>query len=128
MVLLSLLPVGPDADVGERGARHCGTPASAEFLQTDRMQTLRWLRVVGDTIFAAGIVALGWFVLGLKTGWSLRREPEGGRDGQAHRSPQIDLAAPRRAGPDRGLIASSRPARAPAASAPAAPSPRSHPT
>lgn len=37
---------------------------SAEFMQTDLMETLRWLRVVGDTIFAAGAVALGWFVLG----------------------------------------------------------------
>ena len=35
------------------------------------MDTLRWLRVVGDTIFAAGMVALGWFVMGLKTGWSI---------------------------------------------------------
>jgi nitric oxide reductase subunit B len=46
---------------------------SAEFLQTPTMDTLRWLRVVGDTLFAAGIVALGYFVLGLKTGWSLRK-------------------------------------------------------
>jgi nitric oxide reductase subunit B len=38
------------------------------------MDTLRWLRVVGDTIFAAGMVALGWFVVGLKTGWSLTKE------------------------------------------------------
>jgi nitric oxide reductase subunit B len=47
---------------------------SAEFMQTPLMDTLRWLRVIGDTIFAAGAVALGWFVLGLKTGWSLERE------------------------------------------------------
>jgi nitric oxide reductase subunit B len=32
------------------------------------MQTLRWLRVPGDTLFAAGAVALAWFVAGLKTG------------------------------------------------------------
>ena len=38
------------------------------------MDTLRWLRVVGDTIFAAGMVALGWFVMGLKTGWSITGE------------------------------------------------------
>jgi nitric oxide reductase subunit B len=44
---------------------------SAEFLQTDLMDTLRWLRVVGDTIFAVGIIGLGVFVLGLKTGWSV---------------------------------------------------------
>ena len=29
---------------------------SAEFLQTDLMQTLRWLRAFGDTIFAVGAV------------------------------------------------------------------------
>ncbi len=34
------------------------------------------MRVVGDTIFAVGIMALGWFVLGLKTGWSLTAERE----------------------------------------------------
>ena len=44
---------------------------SAEFLQTPTLHTLRWLRVVGDTVFATGVLALGWFVLGLKTGRSL---------------------------------------------------------
>jgi len=44
---------------------------SAEFMQTGTMNVLRWLRVVGDTIFAIGVIALGWFVLGLKTGWSV---------------------------------------------------------
>ncbi|MBI2423543.1 MAG: nitric-oxide reductase large subunit [Candidatus Hydrogenedentes bacterium] len=50
---------------------------SAEFTQTGLMDTLRWLRVIGDTIFALGVVSLAWFVLGLKTGWSLedRRDP-----------------------------------------------------
>ena len=42
------------------------------------MDTLRWLRVIGDTIFAVGVLALGWFVLGLKTGWSLTGERETG--------------------------------------------------
>ncbi len=49
---------------------------SAEFLQTDTMQALRWLRVIGDTVFAVGIVALVVFVAGLTTGWSIQR----GRD------------------------------------------------
>jgi nitric oxide reductase subunit B len=31
------------------------------------------MRVVGDTIFAAGMLVLGWFVFGLKGGWSLER-------------------------------------------------------
>ena len=43
---------------------------SAEFMQTPLLDKLRWMRVIGDTIFALGAVGLGWFVLGLKTGWS----------------------------------------------------------
>lgn len=70
MVLLSLLPVGllqtwASVEHGLWYAR------SAEFLQTDIMNILRWLRVVGDTIFALGVVVLGAFVVGLKTGWSV---------------------------------------------------------
>ena len=49
----------------------CGNARSMEFMQTDLMETLRWLRAIGDTIFAIGALALGWFVIGLKTGWSL---------------------------------------------------------
>ncbi|MBY0359097.1 MAG: nitric-oxide reductase large subunit [Candidatus Obscuribacterales bacterium] len=70
MVLISLLPVGlmqtwASVEYGLWYAR------SSEFLQTDLMNILRWLRVIGDTIFAIGVVALAWFVLGLKTGWSV---------------------------------------------------------
>jgi nitric oxide reductase subunit B len=70
MVLLSVLPVGllqAWASI-EHGMWYARSP---EFLQTPTMDTLRWLRVVGDTIFAVGALAFGWFVLGLKTGWSL---------------------------------------------------------
>jgi nitric oxide reductase subunit B len=61
MVVLSLLPVGlmqtwASVEYGYWYAR------SAEFLQTDLMHTLRWTRVFGDTIFAAGIMALVLFV------------------------------------------------------------------
>jgi nitric oxide reductase subunit B len=75
MILLSLLPVGiaqtiASIDAGMWYAR------SADFMQQDYMQVLRWLRVVGDTVFAAGIVALAWFVIGLATGWSLRKDDE----------------------------------------------------
>lgn len=70
MVLISLLPVGllqtwASVQYGMWYAR------SAEFLQTDLMNTLRWLRVIGDTIFATGLLALVWFIAGLKTGWSI---------------------------------------------------------
>ena len=75
MVLISVLPVGlmqtwASVEHGMWYAR------SAEFLQTDVVGTFRWLRVIGDTIFAAGIVALAWFVLGLVTGWSIKKETE----------------------------------------------------
>jgi nitric oxide reductase subunit B len=75
MVLLSVLPVGlmqtwASVEHGMWYAR------SAEFLQTDLLDTLRWMRAIGDTIFALGAVVLGYFVVGLKTGWSLKRGPE----------------------------------------------------
>jgi len=75
MVLLSVLPVGllqtwASVEHGMWYAR------SAEFMQTPLMDTLRWMRVVGDSVFTVGVLALGWFVVGLKTGWSLRREIE----------------------------------------------------
>ncbi|MCQ6276138.1 nitric-oxide reductase large subunit [Bacillus sp. V3B] len=73
MVLLSLLPVGlmqtwASVENGMWYAR------SAEFLQQGIVQTFVWLRMIGDTIFALGVLALGWFVLGLKTGWSIKDE------------------------------------------------------
>jgi nitric oxide reductase subunit B len=72
MILLSLLPVGllqtwASVEHGYWYAR------SAEFLQTDLMQTLRWMRLFGDTVFAAGTVSLAVFVAGLATGRSLQR-------------------------------------------------------
>ncbi|MCW5821394.1 MAG: nitric-oxide reductase large subunit [Cyanobacteria bacterium TGS_CYA1] len=73
MVLISVLPVGilqtwASVEHGLWYAR------SAEFMQTPTMNTLKWLRVVGDTIFAIGVFALGWFVLGLRTGWSVSQD------------------------------------------------------
>ena len=58
MVLLSLLPIGllQTWAAVEHGTWYA---RSAEFLQTGTMDTLRWLRVIGDTIFAVGILALG---------------------------------------------------------------------
>jgi nitric oxide reductase subunit B len=69
MVLLSVLPIGlmqawASVEYGTWYAR------SAEFLQTGIMGRLRWLRMIGDSIFAIGALALGWFVLGLVTGHS----------------------------------------------------------
>jgi nitric oxide reductase subunit B len=70
MIVLSLLPVGilQTAASIEHGMWYA---RSAEFMQQPYMQKLRWLRVIGDTVFAMGAVGIGWFVIGLKTGWSL---------------------------------------------------------
>jgi nitric oxide reductase subunit B len=70
MIVLSLLPVGILQTVAsiEHGMWYA---RSADFLQQPYMQKLRWMRVVGDTIFAFGAIGIGWFVIGLKTGWSL---------------------------------------------------------
>jgi nitric oxide reductase subunit B len=69
MVLLSVLPVGlaqtwVSVKVGMWYAR------SADFLQDPTLAFFRWLRVIGDSIFALGTLALAWFIFGLKGGWS----------------------------------------------------------
>ncbi|HWI51040.1 MAG TPA: nitric-oxide reductase large subunit [Symbiobacteriaceae bacterium] len=66
-VLISVLPVGllqtwASVEHGMWYAR------SAEFLGTPLINTFKWLRVIGDTMFAIGSFALGYFVIGLKTG------------------------------------------------------------
>jgi nitric oxide reductase subunit B len=38
---------------------------SSEFMQTDLMQTLRWLRMIGDSIFALGAISFVYFALNL---------------------------------------------------------------
>jgi nitric oxide reductase subunit B len=69
MVLLSLLPIGliqtwASLEHGLWFAR------SAELLQSPLLENLRWLRLVGDTVFLAGVGSLTWFVIGLFTGHS----------------------------------------------------------
>jgi len=69
MCVGSLLPVGlfqtwAAVDQGYWYAR------SPEFLTTPLMQTLRWMRVPGDTLFALGAIALVIFVA------SIRRKPK----------------------------------------------------
>ncbi len=56
---------------------------SGEFLGQGLMQTLRWLRMPGDTSFAIGAIAFVVFVFGLGFGYSLedeRRAPTGAAD------------------------------------------------
>jgi nitric oxide reductase subunit B len=72
MVVISLLPVGlmQTWAAVEHGYWYARSP---EFLQNGTVDLFRWLRVVGDTIFTAGVVALVLFTVGLATGQSLRR-------------------------------------------------------
>jgi len=63
-IVLSLFPVGllqtyQSVSVGYWSAR------SPEFLQTHLMQTLRWMRMIGDTVFAVGAIAFVYFALDL---------------------------------------------------------------
>jgi nitric oxide reductase subunit B len=75
MVGLSLLPIGlaqawASMETGLWFAR------SAEFLQQPAIETLRWMRLIGDTVFAVGAFAFAWFMAGLLFGWSRERAPK----------------------------------------------------
>jgi nitric oxide reductase subunit B len=77
MVGLSILPIGitqavASVDTGLWYAR------SAEFLQSPLLERLRWLRIVGDTVFLMGVASLVYFAIGLATGWSYEPEPTRG--------------------------------------------------
>jgi nitric oxide reductase subunit B len=71
MAVLSLLPLGLLQTMAsvQHGLWYA---RSAEFMQTPTLDLIRWLRVIGDTIFALGALGLGWFVVGLKTGHSVK--------------------------------------------------------
>ncbi len=69
MVLLSVLPVGL-AQTWVSVKHGLWFARSADFMQGDTLSLFRWLRVIGDTIFALGTISLAWFIVGLKTGWS----------------------------------------------------------
>jgi len=73
MVLISVLPIGLAQTVAsvKEGLWYA---RSAEFLHQPAMLKLKWLRVIGDTIFASGTVALAWFIFGLKMGWSIEKD------------------------------------------------------
>ncbi|WP_423130262.1 nitric-oxide reductase large subunit [Gaoshiqia sp. Z1-71] len=73
MVLISVLPVGFAQTVAsvQEGLWYA---RSAEFLQQDYISVFKWLRVIGDTMFGLGTLALVWFVFGLKGGWSLEKK------------------------------------------------------
>ncbi len=84
MIALSLLPIGlaqayASMDTGLWFAR------GSEFMQQGFMENLRWMRIVGDTMFLAGVASFAWFILGLFTGHSLDRSagPDGIDGGSA---------------------------------------------
>jgi nitric oxide reductase subunit B len=63
-ILFSLLPIGllqtyQSISVGYWSAR------SPEFMQTSLMQTLRWMRMLGDTVFAIGAIVWVYFAIDL---------------------------------------------------------------
>lgn len=72
MVLLSVLPVGLAQTVAsvQDGLWYA---RSAEFMQQPYIMTFKWLRVIGDTLFALGTLALAWFIFGLAGGWSYKK-------------------------------------------------------
>ncbi len=72
MIVLSLLPIGLIQAYAsmEHGLWYA---RSSEFMQQPLIVALRWLRIVGDTVFLFGVTALTWFLVGLKTGWSYVR-------------------------------------------------------
>lgn len=71
MLVGSLLPIGILQAV-ESIQNGYWSARSTEFMQTDTMQAIRWLRVPGDSLLAIGELLLVYFIIGLHTGWSLK--------------------------------------------------------
>lgn len=63
-ILLSLLPIGL-LQTYQSVAYGYWSARSPEFMQTELMQTLRWARLLGDTVFAIGAFAFVWFAVKL---------------------------------------------------------------
>lgn len=76
MIGLSLLPIGL-AQTWVSIEHGLWYARSAEFLQLPLLETLRWLRMIGDTVFYIGVFSLAYFVIGLLTGWSYKKEASG---------------------------------------------------
>ncbi len=72
MVLISVLPVGLAQTVAsvQHGLWYA---RSAEFMQQSYIVTFKWLRMIGDTLFGIGTLALTWFIFGLAGGWSVKK-------------------------------------------------------
>ena len=61
MLVLSLLPMGILQSIAsvEKGLWYA---RSAEFLKGPGMDQIKWLRIIGDTVFAVGLGTFAWFV------------------------------------------------------------------
>ena len=73
MVLISVLPVGLAQTVASV-KEGLWFARSAEFMQQPYIVTLKWLRMIGDTLFGLGTLSLAWFIFGLAGGWSLKKK------------------------------------------------------
>ncbi len=73
MTTISILPIGIMQAVAsiQEGYWYA---RSAEFMQTEIMHFLRWMRVPGDILLAVGELLLVIFIIGLKFGWSLKEK------------------------------------------------------
>jgi len=72
MVLISVLPVGLAQTLAsvQEGLWYA---RSAEFMQQPYIIIFKWLRMIGDTLFGIGTLALAWFIFGLAGGWSVKK-------------------------------------------------------
>ena len=75
MILFSLLPIGliqtwASMEHGLWYAR------SSELLQTPLIEGLRWMRIIGDTVFIVGALSLAYFVFGMRYRQSFPMEKE----------------------------------------------------
>jgi nitric oxide reductase subunit B len=87
MAYLSLLPLvlaqaWASIDTGLWRAR------SAAFLDEPWFDVLPWIRIPGDTVFAIGALAIGWFMFGLLTGRSSGGTPRWWAPGAVHQVPE----------------------------------------
>jgi nitric oxide reductase subunit B len=81
MIVLSLLPVGLLQTMASVQHGYWYS-RSSEFLGQGLMQTLRWLRMPGDTLFALGAIGFVVFIFGLGFGYSLEAKDRPLREGR----------------------------------------------
>ena len=73
MVTISVLPIGI-LQAHESITKAYWSARSADFLQQDFMQVIRWMRMPGDILLGLGEVLLVVFIFGLQFGWSRKEK------------------------------------------------------